>query len=477
MTTVINKLFNMLFYDPPEPLRKLMMYLPIEIKLGGKLFRETYTFIKSTEFLPKEKLVKMQEKLLKKTLIYSTSKVPFYRRLGIKISSSDNAFRIIREFPLIDKNFLKENMKLFLSTDINLLNIYYTSTGGTSGRQFTFYIEKEAYIKEWSFMISLWERAGYKLGDRIATFRGVKIKGTSKGIYWQEQPLYNALEMSPFHLNHETALLYIKKIIEWKPKFLHGYPSAITLLAKFVKECNLEEKIPTIKAVLLTSENIYAWQRELISEVFRTRVFSWYGQTEKVALAGECEYSSLYHIFPQYSYVEVVDKNGEPVDEGEEGEVVGTGFLNRAMPFIRYKTGDYAKLAENVGCVCGRDYMLLEYVKGRHDFEYFVVGKRGSIITVTALNIHTDAFENCERFQLYQDTLGKLVIKVAPIPGKFTDKDIKKIEKAFKDRIGDELDIEIDLRGDIYIAPSGKVPLLVQKLNISKYVEEMRSSV
>lgn len=477
MTTILNKLFTMLFYGSPEPFKKLMMYLPVEIKLGGKLFRETYAFIKSTEFLPREKLVKIQEKMLKKTLMNAVSKVPFYKRLGIKISSADDAFKIIRKFPLIDKDFLKENMKLFLSGDINSLNTYYTSTGGTSGRQFTFYIDKEAYIKEWAFMISLWERAGYKPGDKVVTFRGVKIKGVSKGIYWQEQPLYNALEMSPFHLNYETAPLYIRKIIEWKPKFLHGYPSAITLLAKFVKEYNLEEKIPPVKAVLLTSENIYSWQRELISKVFRTRVFSWYGQTEKVALAGECGYSSLYHVFPQYSYVEVVDKNGEPVDEGEEGEIVGTGFLNRAMPFIRYKTGDYAKLAENVGCVCGRDYMLLEYVKGRHDFEYFVVGKRESLISVAALNIHTDAFESCERFQLYQDTPGKLVIKVVPIPGKFTDKDIKKIEKAFKDRIGDELYIEIDLREDIHIAPSGKIPLLVQKLNINKYVKEIRSGL
>ena len=325
--SIYNKLFDIVYYEFPDPLKQLMFYLPLELKLGGRVFRETYNFIKATEFLPREKLVKIQEKLLKKILMYAVSKVPFYKRLGITVSSTDNAFKIIRKFPIIDKELIKQNPGLFISTDISKMKVYHTSTGGTTGVKLGLYINVDAFAKEWAFMIRMWERAGYRLGDKVVTFRGVKIKGVSKGIYWQVQSLYNALEMSPFHLNYETAPLYIRKIIEWKPKFLHGYPSAITLLAKFVKEFSIE-KFPRIRAVLLTSENIYPWQRKLIEEAFNTRVFSWYGQTEKIVLAGECEYSTLYHVYPQYGFMELVDENGEPIDADEEGEIVGTSFLN-----------------------------------------------------------------------------------------------------------------------------------------------------
>ncbi|MEM4141242.1 MAG: hypothetical protein QXG36_09070 [Nitrososphaeria archaeon] len=321
-------------------------------------------------------------------------------------------------------------------------------------------------------MVNMWERAGYKLGDKIITFRGVKIKGVHRGIYWQEQPLYNALEMSPFHLNYETANIYIKKIVEWKPKFLHGYPSCITLLAKLVRIFNFES-FPKIKAVFLASENIYPWQRNTIEKAFNTRVFSWYGMTEKTVLAGECEYSHIYHVFPQYSYVEVLDKNGEQVDKGEEGEVIATCFLSTAMPLIRYRTNDKAKISQLDACECKREYLLFENVKGHRNLEDLVVGRRGSLISLTALNIHSDAFDNCERFQLYQDTPGKLIIRIVPIRGKFSEKDVKKIESVFKNRISNELDIEIDLSENIFITPAGKVPILDQKLNIEKYINEL----
>ena len=469
-TTIYNKIFNAIFYESPAPIKRALFYLPLEIKLGGKVFRETYNFIKATEYLPKDKINRIQELLLKKILIYATKKVPFYRKLGIKITKHDNALKLIRKFPIIDKEYIQEHFNQFISKDIDSRKVYYTSTGGTSGKQFKFYINKEAFAKEWAFMITQWERAGYKIGDKIATFRGVKIKGIKKGIYWQEQPLYNALEMSPFHLNYNTAKKYITKLIEWKPAFLHGYPSAITTLAKMIKELNMEDKIPKIKGILLTSENIYPWQRKILQQTFKTRVFTWYGMTEKTVLAGECEYSTQYHIFPQYSYVEIIDNQDEHVNPGEEGEIIGTSFLNTIMPFIRYRTGDIAELSAQQHCKCKRNYPLITNVKGRWKLENLVIGKN-SLISLAALNIHTDAFEHCETVQLYQDTPGKLVIKLKPIPGKFSSKDLVKIKKSFEDRIGDELDIEIDTSNDIIFTPTGKLPFFIQKLDIEMYMK------
>ena len=74
------------------------------------------------------------------------------------------------------------------------------------------------------------------------------------------------------------------------------------------------------------------------------------------ALAGECECSKNYHIFFEYGYFELVDENGNVIeDANKQGEIVVTSFEMTAMPLIRYKTGDFA-----------------EYVAGKCDVPYEV---------------------------------------------------------------------------------------------------------
>ena len=61
--------------------------------------------------------------------------------------------------------------------------------------------------------------------------------------------------------------------------------------------------------------------------------------SERVALGGECEKNSTYHLMPDYGLVELIKEDGSQCrEEGEEGEIVGTSFFNFSMPLIRYKT-------------------------------------------------------------------------------------------------------------------------------------------
>ena len=62
----------------------------------------------------------------------------------------------------------------------------------------------------------------------------------------------------------------------------------------------------SVRAILCGSENIYKPQRRLLKDVFKGRVYSWYGHSEQVSLAGECEKSSYYHIFPEYGITELI---------------------------------------------------------------------------------------------------------------------------------------------------------------------------
>lgn len=454
-----------LFYKLPDGFKKAVYLFPIEVRLGGKMFRQLHEFLHVSEKWSQNKLRRYQALQLRKLLSYTVKNVPFYSNIKL----TGDPLKDIKRFPIVTKDIIQENLSSLISKDMARYNTHLVTTGGTSGRQLRFYLDNSAYAREWAFIITLWERAGYKLGDKVASIRGVEFRRASKEVYWQHQPIYNALELSPFHMNSKTLPLYVQRIKEWRPRFIHGYPSAITILAKYILN-NQVEDLPRIGAILLCSEDIYPEQRKLLEKAFEARIFSWYGQSEKVILAGECEFTHVYHISPEYGCMELLGKDESVIEEpGGEGELVGTGFLNYAMPFIRYRTGDYAKLSKEQVCACGRHHTLIEDVKGRW-LQEMVVGKHGSLISLTALNIHGGELNKVYNFQFFQDKPGEVTLMLKVDKG-FTKEDEKGIIMAFKRKVGNELDIVIEKVNEIELSSLGKTAFLIQKLDLTHWLK------
>ena len=93
----------------------------------------------------------------------------------------------------------------------------------------------------------------------------------------------------------------------------------------------------------------------------------------------QCEYGK-YHISPEYGIAEVVDENCNAVQSGKMGELICTGFLNNAMPFIRYKTGDSVVLLNwlvDIGddIKIGQQIAEIETDKATMELESAVSGK------------------------------------------------------------------------------------------------------
>jgi phenylacetate-CoA ligase len=456
-----NKMYNT-FRSTPNFLRKFLYLVPIEYRLGGKNFIHMYNLLKESESWSIEKLKEYQKIQLQHLLTHAIKHVSFYS--DIKLTSSD-PFKNLEKFPIIEKDIVKNNIKKFRANNIYEKYTYHVSTGGTSGSTMEFNLDNSTFGKEWAFGMTGWRRVGFMPGDKVVSFRGAEFKSANKGIYWQDNPIYNMLEMSPFNMSEENLSKYVKKIKKFKPKYLHGYPSAISILAKYVER--EVENFPPIKAVLAISENIYPGQRELIENTFNTRFFSFYGMSEKVIMAPECEYDNRYHAFPEYGITEIVDKYGNPVSKGERGELVGTGFLNYCMPFIRYRTGDYAVLSEQ-SCKCKRNHLILENLIGRWSQE-LVVDKNEALISMTALNLHSDVFSKVHRYQFHQKKFGELILKVIP-KNNFSDKDKEKIFVAFHKKVGNNLQLFVEEVEKIDLTQRGKSKLLIQELEISKWM-------
>ena len=71
------------------------------------------------------------------------------------------------------------------------------------------------------------------------------------------------------------------------------------------------------------------------------------------------------HINEDHFLVEVVDPETlEPVDEGEDGELIVTPLSKEAFPLLRYRTRDISNVIYEP-CKCGRTFARMEKVKGR----------------------------------------------------------------------------------------------------------------
>ncbi|AMM41435.1 MAG TPA: phenylacetate--CoA ligase family protein [Candidatus Atribacteria bacterium] len=463
--------FKKVYEKSPLLFKRLLGYflspIPPEF-LYGKNFRIYRAFLKKSQWWDKKKLEEYQLQQLHNIIKYSYENVPYYKKIfderGIK-PKDIQTFDDLEKIPFLTKDIIKKNFHKLISRKFPRYKMVYVSTGGTSGKRLYFLEPAESFAIEWAFITTMWERVGFKLSDIRIVVTDVPIKGK----LWEFDCIKREWRFSPFHLSQKNLQKYIEKFREINCQYIHGYPSSLTVLAKFILN-NQIYNLPKFKAVLLGSEPVFLWQKELIKKAFNTRVFSWYGQTEKVILAGECEKSQIYHIFPEYGYIEVVNSNGKRVSqEGEFGELVGTGFYNFAMPFIRYKPGDWGQVI-NKTCKCGRNYPLLTKIDAKRIVN-MIVTKHGHLISTTALNFRNPKIlNNVEKFQFYQEKEGELILKI--VKGKnYKADDTLKIMNELNNQIGHAVELKIVFVDKIPLTERGKQKILEQKLNIENYLQ------
>jgi len=414
-----------------------------------------------TEKWAPEKLAAYQDELLATALDRALLQVPHYARRYGRLRGK-TARSILKEIEPVEKATIQAQPDDFIDPTVSSAEWYEASTGGTSGVPLRILLDRRGFQIEWAFMVSQWSRVGFKPGMRRATFRG---KNFGRGQLWRSNPVYDEILFSPFAMSEANLPSYIEKIRSYGPDFLYGYPSALTILARFIQG-NPGMRPPFLRGLLCGSENLYPGQRELLESTFKARLFSWYGMSEKVILAGECEHSSSYHAFPQYGVTEIQGPSGNVSDSpGATGELVGTGFWNSVMPFIRYKTGDSGTMAGSACAKCGRSYPIIEDVRGRWQQE-MLIGRSGASISLTALNMHGPEFLGLERFQLHQRERGRVIVRV--VPGvSFDEARAARLLEALRRKTAQDVDWVLERTSSIALSPRGKSVFLVQELGNS----------
>lgn len=284
----------------------------------------------------RENIHSIRAKKLKELLRHTTQHIKFYFQLENKLNfNSNNAFQLLSEFPIITREILQSQTEDFISKNYLSKNLIKGSSSGTTGIPLIYYNDKAALSAGVAAGYSLWGMSGWKLGQR-----NVHIWGNQSSIErWNsfsskaKNFLISQSNIAATLLNDPNNFPSIAdSIIRHKPVTIDGYSSSIYELAKFFKENNL--KIPTLKMVLTTAENLEEYQKELIEDVFAP-TGDLYGSGEVLGIATRPVNDNKYYILDPHVIVETIE-SGVPGMK----EILLTDLDNYAMPLIRYKIGD-----------------------------------------------------------------------------------------------------------------------------------------
>jgi len=441
--------------------------LPARIRLGSRYraFTEELMVRDAGEIV-----LRANEKLLR-TLRWAIQTVPAYYEYRPLLSENLPVSELLNLIRPVSKDEIKADTERFLSTALPTRSRMAMFTGGSTAAPMRFFLQRHvSRPKESAYVDECFRLAGLESGDVVLSLRGrtVATAGTVGGRLWMYEPIKRHLMLSTDHLEPRFMPGYLEALRQWRPVFIHAFPSALYPLARWLRDNPAPDVAGRIKGVLLTSENVYDYQMDLFRSVFTCPVIKHYGHSERVLMAISMPDDDRYYFWPLYGKFELVDFSGRPINEpGVVGEIVGTGFDNEVMPFIRYRTGDFAVLSDRFHPLLPGS-VSCERIEGR--LQEFVVCRDNRLISITTLGAaHFEDLAAVDAIQFEQSEPGRLVLKVV-MPAELKPHDIQRIVRAVEQKTQGGCSVEVARVSTIERTERGKHKMLVQYLDISGFM-------
>jgi phenylacetate-CoA ligase len=361
--------------------------------------------------------------------------------------------------PILSRETVRRDPERFLSSSTPARRRIQAGTTGTTGSNLTVAYNEEVLADNWAFLLRQWAWVGIAPRSPRATFFGARIVPAVRSVppYWTINIPERQLLLSIFHLSERTAPDYLDRLRRHLGKVVEGFPSVLAIIADFAAQRG--ETLPML-AVFTSGEPLYPDARAKIERVFQTRVFDSYGMTELCGLIQECEAGEM-HLAPEYGYLEILDDAGEPVSRDEEGHFVWTGFINRAMPLIRYRVGDRGRWQTGPACACGRAFpRVVPTITRESDVLRAADGRLFSPRALNQLLKQTTAFRFC---QFVHDRKDRVVVR-AVASGSRAAEEMMNVRSRLQELLGPPMSVTAELCEAPIMRRGGKIPLIVNQV-------------
>ncbi len=427
----------------------------------GKTYKKYKEFLKESQYWSNEDLISYRDEQTIKFVNFAIENNAYYR--ASKVYEKITKISDLRNFPIINKQIVRNNIKKLLDNKI-ILPHKIMHTSGTTGASIVFPISKYCFEREYAFrwLHYSWGDVSLDGKDKVAVCSGhpVAYNMRNKPPFWVYDYADNWLFFSSYHMTKENLKSYIEELRKFNPKLLHGYPSSIYLLA--LANINLVKNRIQIPKIYCASETLFDWQRKIIADSFNGQVFNWYGNTENCANIVECEEGEL-HLKFEHSYVETLNGKNENAIIGNDLKMVCTSFGNYSFPLIRYEIGDIISISEQNGAKCKRGGLIVQKIEGRK--EDYIITSDGRLVGRLD-HLFKDSV-NVEEAQIVQNDLNEIILRLKT-NANYNKKDEQKILSEARLRLGDNMKILFEYVNYIERTKNGKFKFIISNLDKNK---------
>jgi len=386
-------------------------------------------------------ILRNAERRVIKEVQMAYANVPYYRhkydQYGVDMKSI-KTLADLQKLPVITKDEIREQFpEGIISKQYDINQCHYSATTGSTGRSLPFIFSKATFAFYIATGVRLYTMIGYRPWHKLVYIKYTPLEYPRFGPFFRTEHIPSTIPV-------DEQIAMLRKM---KPDLLIGYASLIYEIALRMTPEDLKSIRP--KFIGLNSELSNKDQRELISQIFNCPVYDEYSTEETWMVASQCK-KGKYHVFIDNVWVEYLDKSGNPVKPGEEGEIYLTTTRSPAMPFIRYRIGDLGRESTQT-CSCGLPYPIIEEFNGRAD-DSFILPSGKYLSSLKILNTFTKNIKKhlhlMEEFKVIQEEPGLIVIKF--VKGKeYQEKHLTELVDALKKVFGEPVTIRVDFVDEI----------------------------
>ena len=386
---------------------------------------------------------------LEKILKWATDEVPYYAKFK---------GRGLGEFPVVNKSIIRGDYESFKAKAFLGTRLHAESTSGSTGTPFTIYQDSGKRLRASADSLFFADMAGFHLGTKLYYVR-VWTELNKKGLL--QCKLKNIVMQDSKSLSGDNLESFLRRLeADSAEKSILSYANTMTALYRWMQDSG-RTSTARVASIITMSESLPSEVKSGMQELFGCPVVSRYSNQECGMISQQLQDGDEYVVNTGSFYVDVLHLDtDEPVEEGQLGRIVITDLYNKAMPLLRYDTGDLGVMSHF--SKSGKKGKFLSKVEGRsNDFIYSTSGEMLSPVTIS---VGMWKYKDLLQWLFIQQGKGVYEMKLKSSETPYAKE--SELMADLKSFVGEDAQISIVYVDDIPLLKSGKRKYVVNNMNV-----------